>query len=99
LALSHRKTGKAPFNTLGLPYHSGLSTDVAPLTPGTQTELAFDLTAVSRIVPAGNRLRLTITGADPRQRNLKDVMQTPPPVISLLRGGAGGSRIELPVAP
>ena len=99
LALSHRKTGKAPFNALGLPYHSGLSADVAPLTPGTPAELAFDLTAVSRIVPAGNRLRLTITGADPRQRNLKDVMQTPPPVISLLRGGAGGSRIELPVAP
>jgi len=98
LALSHRKLGKAPYSTLGLPWHSGLSRDVAPLPKGTSAQLAFDLTPVSRVVPAGSRLRLTITGADPRQRNLKDVMQSPPPVLTVLRGGLDASRIELPVS-
>lgn len=96
LALSHRKAGKAPFNALGLPWHSGLKADVAPLPVGQKTDLAIDLTPVSRIVPAGQRLRVTITGADPRQRNLKDIQQNPPPRITVWRGA--GSRIALPVA-
>ncbi len=98
LALSHRKLSRAPYATLGLPWHSGRSGDVAPLRPGTQAELAFDLTPISRVVPTGHRLRVTITGADPRQRNLKSIMQTPPPVFTIARGGKGGSRIELPLA-
>jgi putative CocE/NonD family hydrolase len=97
LALSHRKLGKAPYDTLGLPWHSGLSADVTPVKPGTPVHLEFDLAAISRVVPAGDRVRVVITGADPRQRNLKDIMQTPPPVITVLRGGSDGSRIELPV--
>ncbi|MBN8817601.1 MAG: CocE/NonD family hydrolase [Sphingomonas sp.] len=99
LALSHRKTGPAPYDTMGLPYHSGLKADVAPLPVGQAAELAIDLTPVSRIVPAGARLRLTIAGADPRQRNLKDIQQSPPPVITVERGASAPSWIELPVAP
>lgn len=97
LAFSHRRAAAAPYEAMGLPWHSGLSSDVSPVTPGTQVELAFDLTAISRVVPAGNRLRVVITGADPRQRNLADIRQNPPPEITLGRGGARGSRIELPV--
>ncbi|QCI95925.1 CocE/NonD family hydrolase [Novosphingobium sp. EMRT-2] len=98
LALSHRKLATAPYNTLGLPWHSGLRRDVAPLPVGQQADLAIDLTPVSRIVPAGARLRVTIAGADPRQRNLKQIMQTPAPVIAVERGGRGTSWIDLPVA-
>lgn len=98
LALSHRKLAAAPYNTLGLPWHSGLQRDVAPLPVGQQADLAIDLTPVSRIVPAGARLRVTIAGADPRQRNLKQIMQTPAPVIAVERGGRGTSWIDLPVA-
>lgn len=98
LALSHRKGGKAPYATMGLPYHSGLKADVAPLPPGTEADLAIDLTPVSRVVPAGARLRVTIAGADPRQRNLKDIQQTPPPTISVRHGAGGGSWIDLPMA-
>ncbi len=94
LALSHRKTAKAPYDVLRLPWHSGLARDVAPLQPGIAAHLAFDLTPISRIVPAGARLRVTITGADPRQRNLKEIIQTPPPVFKINREA---SRIELPV--
>lgn len=98
LALSHRKMGTAPYKAMGLPYHSGLKADVAPLAVGQSADLTIDLTPVSRIVPAGARLRVTIAGADPRQRNLKDIQQTPPPVITVARGAATPSWIELPVA-
>ena len=99
LALSHRKTADAPFDTLGLPWHSGIEADVAPLPVGQRAELAIDLTPVSRVVPAGHRLRVTIAGADPRQRNLAEIMQDPAPVLTVWRGGdAGAARIDLPVA-
>ena len=98
LALSHRKTSAAPYDTMGLPYHSGMAKDVATLPPGTRARLEFDLTAVSRVVPAGHRLRLTIAGADPRQRNLQDIRQTPPPRITVWRGAGIDSLIELPVS-
>ncbi|MCW2336057.1 putative CocE/NonD family hydrolase [Sphingobium sp. B2D3A] len=98
LALAHRKTGKAPYHVMGLPWHSGRKADVAPLPVGQQANLAIDLTPVSRIVPAGARLRVTIAGADPRQRNLKEIQQTPAPVFTVERGSAGGSWVKLPVA-
>ena len=66
---------------------------------GGKALLDFGLTPVSRVIPAGGRLRVTITGADPRQRNLQDIKQTPAPVLTLFRGGRTGSRIDLPVTP
>lgn len=97
LALSHRKEGKAPYDTMGLPWHSGRAADVAPLPPGQRARIAFDMTAVSRVIPAGHRLRLTIAGADPRQRNLGEIRQSPPPRITIWRGLGTGSVIALPV--
>jgi len=97
LALSHRKTAKPPFDTLGLPWHSGLARDVAPLPVGRRARLDFDLTPVARVILAGSRLRFVVTGADPRQRNLAEVRQNPPPQITVHLGGAEGSRIDLPV--
>jgi len=99
LKLSHRKLGKAPYDVLGLPWHSGLSADVAPLPAGDKAMLDIALTPVSRVVPEGARLRFTIAGADPRQRNLQDIKQTPPPHLTVFRGGTDRSRIDLPVAP
>ena len=98
LALSHRKTGKPSFDALGLPYYSGMTADVSPLPLRQKATLSFDMTALSRIVPKGHRLRLTIAGADPRQRNLKDIMQTPSPRITIWRGVGNLSRLDLPVA-
>jgi predicted acyl esterase len=76
---------------------TGLAADFAPLTPGRAVEVAFPLTAVSRVVPAGARLRLVVTGADPRQRNLAQLKLDPPPSITVETGGAGGSWVELPL--
>jgi hypothetical protein len=60
--------------------------------------MEFALLPVSRVIPAGHRLRLTITGADPRQRNLAALRQDPPPVITLALG-ADAARLSLPVLP
>lgn len=97
LALSHRKESKAPYDTMGLPWHSGMKADVSPVRPGQVVRVNIDMTPVSRVVPAGARLRLTVAGADPRQRNLKDIRVTPAPVITVHRGGANASWLDLPV--
>lgn len=98
LALSHRIEGKAPYQAMGLPFHPGRKADVMAVTPGQVVRVNIDMTPVARVVPAGARLRLTIAGADPRQRNLKDIRQDPAPVITVLRGGADASRLDLPIA-
>jgi len=98
LAFSHHRLGRAPFANFGLPWHSGLARDVGPVRPGAPVRMAIELTPVARVVPAGARLRLTIAGADPRQRNLADIRQDPPPVISVLRGAPNPSRLRLPVS-
>ena len=97
LAASHRKLAKAPYDTLSLPWHSGLQADQQPLVPGKAVHLRFALTPAARVIPAGHRLRLVVTGADPRQRNLADLRQDPPPRLELASGGTDGSRVELPL--
>ena len=97
LAASQRKSSLAPYDTMGIPWHSGRSTDVEPLVPGKFVSLRFGLTPSARVFAAGHRLRVTITGADPRQRNLNEIRQEPPPQLSVALGGSKPSRIELPL--
>jgi predicted acyl esterase len=99
LAAAYRKTAPAPYEVLGLPWHTGKAGDHMPLTPGTEVELSFALTPTSRVLAAGTRLRLVVTGADPRQRNLREIRLDPPPEISIALGGRTGPRIELPLRP
>jgi len=96
-AAAMRKTGTAPYDTLGLPWMTGLTADFAPLQPGRAVDVEFALTAVSRVVPAGSRLRLVVTGADPRQRNLAQLKLDPPPRISVETGGSTGSWLDIPL--
>ncbi|HMB71966.1 MAG TPA: CocE/NonD family hydrolase C-terminal non-catalytic domain-containing protein, partial [Gammaproteobacteria bacterium] len=97
LAAAYRKTGDAPYDDLGLPWHTGREADYQPLAPGSEALLSFALTPTSKVLAAGDRLRLVVTGADPRQRNLADIRTDPAPTIALAVGGAAGSRIELPL--
>jgi putative CocE/NonD family hydrolase len=99
LKLSHHKLAQAPYETLGLPWHSGRQADVSPPAPGEFVPLSIALTPVSLVVAEGERLRFVITGADPRQRNLRDVRLDPPPTITVRLGGRTASRIDLPLAP
>lgn len=94
LAASYRKEAKAPYDVLGLPWHSALKADAMPLAPGKPVAMNFPLLPASRIFKAGHRLRVTLTGADPRQRNLNELKENPPPRITIERGA---SLIELPI--
>lgn len=98
LSLSHHREAQAPYAALGLPFHRGRKADVVVVKPGQIVRLNIDMTPIARLVPVGARLRLTIAGADPRQRNLKDIRQVPAPVITVHRGGANASMLTLPVA-
>ncbi|AKH41513.1 hypothetical protein FHS61_002001 [Altererythrobacter atlanticus] len=99
LRISHRATADAPWNNLGLPWHSGLERDVAPLPAGETARLNIAMMPLSHRFEQGARLRFVVTGADPRQRNLADVRQDPPPRITIMRGQKSGSRIDLPLRP
>lgn len=97
LKASHRKVSQAPWDTMGLPWHSGLEADVAPLPEGETAMLSIAMMPLSHTVMPGHRLRFLVTGADPRQRNLKDLRQDPPPEIDVHYGWSAGSRIDLPL--
>jgi predicted acyl esterase len=59
--------------------------------------LRFALTPAARVIPAGHRIRLVITGADPRQRNLAELRQDPAPRYTLGWGSESLSRVEVPL--
>jgi len=94
LAGSHRKETQAPYDNLGLPYHSGLEKDVSPLTPGVPVTLRFALSPRSYTIGAGHRLRVAIAGADPRQRNLAEIKGQLARHLTLTGGTA--SSIDIP---
>ncbi|UCG88034.1 MAG: CocE/NonD family hydrolase [Gemmatimonadota bacterium] len=92
LRVSHRKLADPPFDILGLPYHRSHQEDRVELREGEVAELMFDLYPVSNIFNAGNRIRVTITGAD--------ADNTEPPVaasFTILRGPDHPSSIRLPI--
>jgi len=98
LKLSHHKLAQAPYETLGLPWHSGREADVAPPDPGAYVTLSIALTPISLVVAPGERLRVVVAGADPRQRNLNAIRLDPAPQITVRLGGDAASRIDLPVS-
>jgi putative CocE/NonD family hydrolase len=97
LRASFRSEQTPPFkNYMGLPYHRGNRDDVKPLTPGERTLMRIDLLPTSTIVKSGHRLRLTFSGADPRQRS-RSVQFDPPPTIAIFNGKKADSILSLPV--
>ena len=94
LLASHRKLSDAPWDNLGLPYHSGLRADVEPLT-GDVEELVFDLHPTSKRFPAGHRIRITVTAADGDNDQIPKY--DPPPTIKLYRDAQHQSKIVLPI--
>ena len=97
LRASLRGEQRPPYrNYMGLPYHRGNRADAQPLTPGEPARLRLDLLPTSTILRKGDRVRLTIAGADPRQRS-RTVEFDPPPQIAILHDREHPSRLELPV--
>jgi uncharacterized protein len=97
LRASHRALATAPYDNLGLPYHRSFKSDLRPMNPGEVTELVFDLQPTSILFHAGDRIRLTIMGAD--KDTFDTPIQTPAPTISVVRGGSDASYVVLPIIP
>jgi putative CocE/NonD family hydrolase len=91
----HRKVGGNPPSGLEpSTWHTFLRRDALPLQPGQLAELAFDLIPTSYLVPAGNRIRVALSGCD---RDHFDPLPGPPPVWQVLRDSSHQSRVVLPV--
>jgi hypothetical protein len=97
LKASHRAISSPPYAYLNLPYHSGLSGDVAALPQNKPSELVFDLLPVSYVFKRGSRARLTITCADRDNAGVDEL--APPPVLTLYRNKSYPSRLILPTIP
>jgi putative CocE/NonD family hydrolase len=97
LRASHRGEQRPPYrNYMGLPYHRGNRVDQLPLVVDAPARMRVALLPTSIIIPAGHRLRLTIAGADPRQRS-RTVSFNPPPQITILHSDRHRSMLALPV--
>jgi putative CocE/NonD family hydrolase len=95
LKASLRTLGRAPYRLPdGMLWHSFLKADAKPLTPGVPVRLQFDLMPVSYIFPAGHRYRLTLTGADPREK-LRAVLD-PAPTWTIHRDAKYPSHLIMP---
>jgi predicted acyl esterase len=95
LRASHRTQADPPFDNLSLPYHRHFEEDVSRVPPDAAVELAFDLLPLSVVIPAGHRIRLTITCADRSHAEPVEKDQVPP--IRLHRNRRYPSSIQLPV--
>jgi putative CocE/NonD family hydrolase len=97
LRASHRKLGKAPYKNFDLPFPTSQSADVIAAEPLSQTPvtLEFAMLATGRVFHAGERLRLTISGAD--AGNTVTMEQQPAPRLGIHVGGDLASALTLPV--
>jgi putative CocE/NonD family hydrolase len=95
LRASHRALRTAPYDNLGLPYHSHDESDLEPLHTGEPFELTFDLLATSYLFRAGRRIRVTIALAD--ADNFDTPLLEPAPEVRLLRDAKHVSSVELPM--
>ncbi len=95
LRASLRATAKAPYETMGLPWHPFTAESVQPLVPGVPVEAQFEFLPTSYIFKAGHRIRLTLQFADPRSTPKQD----PAPEVTVLHRPDAASVIELPLAP
>jgi hypothetical protein len=95
LRASHRKLSRAPYNNLGLPFHSHYQSDLQPIPAGQPVELIFSLLSTSCRFPKGNRIRITVAFAD--GDNFETPVIDPPPKVQLLRDKNHPSFVQLPI--
>ena len=95
LRASLRATARAPYETMGLPWHPFTAASEQPLVPSVPVEAQFEFLPTSYLFKAGHRIRLTLQFADPRSTPKID----PAPEVTLLHHANAMSRIELPLLP
>ena len=97
LRASHRKLSQAPFNNLGLPYHSHNQSDLMPIPAEEPIELTFSLLPISYRFPKGSRLRIAVAFAD--ADNFETPVMDPAPRLHVLRDRDHPSFVQLPLVP
>lgn len=95
LRVSHRKLSQAPFNNLGMPFHSHYRSDLEPIPAGKSIELVFPLLPTSHRFHKGKSIRITVAFAD--ADNFDTPVINPAPKLQLLRDMNHPSFIQLPV--
>ncbi len=95
LKASLRKLSKPGYENFGLPYHRAHKEDAQPLEPNEPVRLVFAFLPASHLFKAGHRLRISIAGADYRERDRTAVV--PAPVVTLLNTAEHPSSVTLPV--
>ena len=95
LNFEHRRVGDDPGGHEGPFWHSWSKADLTPVIPGDPMRLGVELYPVSAIVRVGDRLRLTISGAD--AENLVVPTQGDEATLTVMVGGEGAARLLLPV--
>lgn len=91
LRASHRKTGTAPYDTGGVPWHTHLRADARPLPPGAPVALDLAFSATAYALQPGDLLRLAITTRNPRGGGGQA-----PPEVSIVSDAGHPSWIEVP---
>jgi putative CocE/NonD family hydrolase len=96
-ASNRELSARSPWTDLGLPYHRCWDIDAKPLIPEDIVELAFDMYPISYVFRRGNRIRVTVTGAN--APIYPGIVEDPPPTVNIYHGSGHASYIELPVIP
>jgi uncharacterized protein len=92
-----RALGTPPYSVFGLPWHRSFQEDAQAFVPGQPAAVVFDCLPLSHVFESDHRIRITITGADPRE---KDRLQlSPPSTLNIHRDAAHSSYVTLPVIP
>jgi putative CocE/NonD family hydrolase len=97
LRLIHRKLSTNPYARTNLPYHSFNRGDARPMTPGKAEEVTFQLWPIAALIRQGHRIRIAIAGGD--QGNFDPIPADGNATLTIMSGGASGSRLVLPVVP
>lgn len=98
LMASLRAEATPPWKMPGdIPWHRAFTEDAQPLVPDQAVKLRFDFMPTSWLFKAGHRVQVTVTGADPRERERP--MDRLAKTITVLADRKHPSSVILPVIP
>ena len=95
LKASVRKLGAPKYDHRGLPFHPALRDEAQRLKPGEPVQMVFAFLPTSYIFKAGHSIRISVAGADYRERDRTPVM--PAPVVTLYNTLERPSTVTLPI--
>jgi predicted acyl esterase len=95
LNFAHRRTADAEFGHDGPFWHRWLRADLLPVRPGEPMSIRFELYPISCILRAGDRIRLTLAGADADNLIVPTIGDAA--TLSVTLNGDRASRLLLPI--